>query len=369
MKIILSLFVLLGLSITPAFAASYSNFQLQYQPEIGELSKPTVISVELPRSEQEYGIAIEELDSREAQAWISIPKTDLPQLTVKETTSLIGNTQSLVDGDLDTSAEFDLDRDNGLAEITVSSDKVMTSSSLSLILDDHVALPKYIAISAMVDNQWKTVLAQSELDSSLILFPETSSQEWKLIFTHAQPLRLREINFYQQTEEEDVNEIRWLARPGMEYIIYTQARAYESIELSEKGKLTGDDLTVENIESGASQENPSFVEPDQDEDKISDILDNCVSIANPDQSDIDNNGRGDACEDFDGDSVLNFKDNCPDHPNRYQADEDGDGLGDACDDEESRLTEQQPWLPWAAMGGAALLIIFILVQTVKKKDS
>jgi len=47
--------------------------------------------------------------------------------------------------------------------------------------------------------------------------------------------------------------------------------------------------------------------------------DNCPSDNNPDQSDTDNDGIGDAC------------DNCPAVFNPVQTDSDGDGDGDACD--------------------------------------
>ncbi len=47
--------------------------------------------------------------------------------------------------------------------------------------------------------------------------------------------------------------------------------------------------------------------------------DNCFDIFNPDQADIDGDGRGDAC------------DNCPSDSNASQEDDDGDGFGNACD--------------------------------------
>ncbi|XP_035663892.1 neurogenic locus notch homolog protein 1-like [Branchiostoma floridae] len=62
------------------------------------------------------------------------------------------------------------------------------------------------------------------------------------------------------------------------------------------------------------------------------IIDNCPGVPNPDQPDMDGDGKGDACdEDIDGDGVLNDQDNCPLIPNPDQIDSDGDGVGSMCD--------------------------------------
>jgi hypothetical protein len=84
--------------------------------------------------------------------------------------------------------------------------------------------------------------------------------------------------------------------------------------------------------------------PDLDRDRIGDQrneLDNCPSKYNPDQSDRDGNGIGDACElyplglldpdrDFVGDKPDEI-DNCPYKYNPDQRDVDHDGIGDVCD--------------------------------------
>ncbi len=88
---------------------------------------------------------------------------------------------------------------------------------------------------------------------------------------------------------------------------------------------------------------------DSDGDGISDDEDNCPLISNPDQKDADSDGIGDACEstggpgdgdlDEDEDGIKNDDDNCPTDPNPSQIDSDGDGLGDACDSDEEGDTD------------------------------
>lgn len=73
---------------------------------------------------------------------------------------------------------------------------------------------------------------------------------------------------------------------------------------------------------------------DTDGDGVMNSEDNCPEIANADQSDIDGDGIGDACDnDKDGDGINNNNDNCPEIANTDQSDMDGDGIGDVCDDD------------------------------------
>ena len=81
---------------------------------------------------------------------------------------------------------------------------------------------------------------------------------------------------------------------------------------------------------------------DSDKDNINDFvmdgsnihaLDNCPTVPNAEQKDLDGDLIGDACDpDVDGDGVMDSVDNCPMIANPQQKDSDRDMQGDACDD-------------------------------------
>ncbi|WPD25112.1 MAG: thrombospondin type 3 repeat-containing protein [Candidatus Electrothrix scaldis] len=72
---------------------------------------------------------------------------------------------------------------------------------------------------------------------------------------------------------------------------------------------------------------------DIDGDGVTAWEDNCLLIPNPDQSDVDNDWIGNACDDDnDNDGIIDELDNCPLVDNFDQADSDNDGIGDACDE-------------------------------------
>jgi cysteine-rich repeat protein len=78
---------------------------------------------------------------------------------------------------------------------------------------------------------------------------------------------------------------------------------------------------------------------DRDGDGVSDATDNCIDAVNESQLDLDEDGQGDVCDDdIDGDTRANFQDNCPVTPNEDQIDTDRDDAGDACDDDDDNDT-------------------------------
>ncbi len=71
-----------------------------------------------------------------------------------------------------------------------------------------------------------------------------------------------------------------------------------------------------------------------------DAIDNCLVKYNPDQTDADGDGQGDACDsDIDDDTIVNVLDNCPDtvNPGQENAVHPGTAEGDHCEDPDSDL--------------------------------
>jgi hypothetical protein len=100
-------------------------------------------------------------------------------------------------------------------------------------------------------------------------------------------------------------------------------------------RLYNGQLTVGEISSiYGGGDGPAPASTDNDGDGVPNGSDNCPLVANPDQTDSDHDGKGDACDpdaDTDADGVPSVSDNCPLIANADQADSDHDGTGNACD--------------------------------------
>lgn len=277
-----------------------------------------------------------------------------------------GAPYALTDGNVNTGVRFELSNDkDSHALITLNAGVPIVSSGITLDLGQNVALPTSIQIFASSQGEVgrRTVLAQTKPASEHINFVPTTASVWEIELTYGQPLIINEMTLSQDKPEGGVvRGLRFLGQPNMTYTIYLNPDHFVPLPYAEAGNLTDDAGIVFTAPSSVT-DNGGYSPADTDRDGVPDSLDNCVSVANPDQADTDHNGRGDACDDWDRDGIINSKDNCISVPNAAQIDTDHDGIGDVCDTAESRLTERLPWVPWVGLGIAGIIIagLFIVV--------
>lgn len=345
-----------------------SAYRFYKDVDIFSINVPTV--VEVPFSDEfieRFDFAVLDKITNSFEPHFFKQETLINEIPVSVNTSPNTNSASrMIDNNTRTYADFPLlDNEQGHVQIILSSMSPITSSALTVLLDNNVALPSSVEIYAIVDGQNRIVVADRKIDQQTIRFPQTTSNRWAITFAFSQPLRISELRLHQEnTTKISARAIRFLAQPNHSYRIYFDPDRTVTAQVGEVGNLVSakDVLAISTV---LFQNNPDYIIADIDNDGVPDIRDNCISIANSDQQDVNNNGRGDVCDDFDQDGKINSKDNCPDNPNRDQRDTDSDGIGDVCDKEESRITERHTWIPWAGIGFAALVLIILLALTAR----
>lgn len=337
--------------------SSFQSYKLLYALD---LLVPTVVEMPFETNEDiGFDFAVVNNETQEFLPWALE--------TVSDTIAVSSTDSELVDGNTKTSVEYEVPEEgSGLAELSFSSETAITSNSLNFTFDPYVALPTSIKLTVLEDDgSEKILISNTKMGATSLNFPSTTAKEWRVELSYKQFLRINEVEL-DQSNKTVQKSIRFLAQPNATYTVYFNADSAVSIPTPEAGDLSSD-KGVKILDSISSGENPNYEKTDSDEDDVANESDNCVNIANPEQSDEDGNGRGNECDDYDRDGKLNVYDNCPNDPNKAQEDTDGDAIGDVCDTEESRLTEQYPWLPWTGLGAAALIIGALFYQTARKK--
>lgn len=263
------------------------------------------------------------------------------------------------------------DGDKNTASIAVRYTKAIKSNSLSFSFDSYVSLPTKITLKAEVNGNEVIVLNSVKPNSSEIHFPSTVSDKWILELEYSQPLRISKIHLDDASNVYTKKYLRFLALPGKTYKVYINPEFIPKTYVNyEEAPNLSSSIGIKRTVMLPILENPLFVFSDTDGDGVPNVIDNCINVANTDQLDIDQNGRGDVCDDFDRDGVINSIDNCRDVPNYDQRDTDGDKIGDACDPDESRFTEKYPWIVWAGIAFAAVVflsLLFIAGNKIRKQ--
>lgn len=366
--------LLLGTTVVAATATEVrSSFRSVATVTLPTLRVPSVVEVTVPsyidarRHVGVYNVGsdvfvpyVVRTDSSVNANPVSVASVDAPtaQLTF------------LVDGDSDTSVDFLLSEtgiEQSRSTVTYTFAEPITSDTLRMSLDQYVVRPDNVTIRALVNDTMQRVVARMVPSSNSVTFPETTSAVWEVTLEHRQPLRFTELTFVDKSRVPSEVYVRFLAHPEQTYELYHNPEVVVPQNLGERPNLF-DTREVFGGSVANDRANAMYTPADTDEDTIIDAVDNCPRHTNVDQSDVDGNGRGDACDDFDRDGIVNQQDNCADVPNRDQADIDRDGVGDACDADESRLTEQYPWIVWVALTLAALVFVGLFMVALKHKE-
>ena len=318
-----------------------------------------VVPKRLITSNEGYFYLIENTTKKPQNFFKLIRQDKAPQYKVSESITSL-NIFDLTDLNTESYREYQIGQNVNTAKIVISYSEEVSADSMGFDIPRNAFMPNRVTIKTIDEgtNAEKIIANKVRVFANNVTFPKTKAKIWMIEFEYTQPLRLSEIRLNTLPENYSYV-IKFLAQPLERYTLYynstynlinempkyDNAFNFESIDAEQRILLDMKDVNYE------------FKDLDIDGDGISDATDNCSNYPNKDQEDLNNNGIGDICEDIDFDGLVSYLDNCPSVSNSSQFDEDGDGVGNECDTEESRLTEKYPWLPYAGIGVATLVIL------------
>lgn len=332
------------------------------------LQVPTVFEVPLVASTTTlYGepLVVADAESSIIASRVIIKTVQIPA-TVRIFTEK-GEASELTDHSTATNVAYELPESRaGLATLTLRPERSVQTSGITFSFERNVTRPTFIEVRSFDEyGNEIIVLSRTRFTSDTIFFVPTRTAMLNVYLDYTQPLTLTEVTLNEDgIPFTTKRSVRFLAQPNTRYSVYDGTTVRGALPYLETGNLMSDAGVV--VPTFVRSSNPRYVEPDTDGDLIPDGRDNCISIQNSDQNDEDMNRVGDACDDYDRDGIVNPKDNCASVQNSDQRDTDGDGIGDVCDTAESRFTERMPWVPWAGMGIAGLVILGLFVTVLRQ---
>ena len=340
---------------------------------LNQFTIPTV--VEFPITEQEKAqqpFIMYEVEGDKPVSYLTKTISGEPPITIS-TGSATPDIPALHDNNVSTFFEQKVMGDVSDAIFFYKSAVPITASSLKVTLSPNAYKPTDVTVYSFTGpGNLNIIVSHVPFNDGVIYFPQNTSNNWQIMFSHTQPLRIAKLELVPDNKiVQEYSILRFLAEPGKSYRLYLTPDRAVPVPATEYVNLEDPVANLVRISAPQSRQNEFYKPADSDTDGIVDDTDNCAYTANPDQLDVNNNRIGDACEDFDRDGFTNSVDNCPNNPNNSQQDTDSDKIGDACDPDESRLTERLWWLPWLGIVvgfGTVLFIFKTTVQAQKKTD-
>jgi hypothetical protein len=328
-----------------------------------DVQVPTVVDVELTRPIVGGAVAVDETGNMGEAVYIQTGQLPIVRASAREA---VRNIEAITDDNLKTYAQlpFTEGKDN-VAVLRLTAPGGMAADEVVLRVPSNVTLPTHVKVTAIPTTGVREVLlARTTLRGARIRFPEVVAQTYEVELTYTQPLRIAELSLVPTAQQDVTHAVRFLAQPDVGHTVYvTPDRAYGDVTWQGTYLETADDVYT--YGAVPVRPNRAYKPADVDGDGIGDRMDNCRTVPNTPQTDVDGNGVGDACDDHDRDGAITVEDNCPNLPNRSQEDTDGDGVGDACDTEESRYTEQNPWVLWLGLIIAVAVLILLFLLTAR----
>jgi Thrombospondin type 3 repeat len=340
-----------------------------------EIELPTVFKIDKSKNnigEGEYGLVVDQ-NNELATLYTRFQKEDNSQPNVQSTIKSLSPTKEYIgfinDAIPNTFTEFDLDKDGGKASFEYNFGKISNLENVSFQLAAGVANPEMIEVLAEKNGEKFTIISKSRFLNG-DNFPPVKVDKIIINLYHSQVLRISEMFVttgfgFDKTEAQQ--NYYFLAKPGSQYKAYLSGgripSSYETLP---------DNLGYEIKEVSIPRfiNNIPFTTKDTDKDGVLDQVDNCITVENADQADLDKNSRGDKCEDRDLDGVWDYKDNCTKSSNPDQKDTDKDGTGDVCDIDDSRLFQtffsNNSWALPVIISVCSILVIGVFAARLKK---
>jgi hypothetical protein len=289
-------------------------------------------------------------------------------IAVHTNTAFEGSPQYLVDGKMDTEFTF-VPEKNATSKVLLEFPELTLVSGILMHLADGVIPPKQVSIQGKfsMESEIFTPIINNFRFSTRVPFPTVKVKALELSFATSHFFRVSEIEILEPSkiEIEEKEDLIFFAKEGASYRFYAQpVFGQKSYATSHYQPLSVDTKTPSFSLSKVTL-NPDF-DNDFDDDGISDEIDLCPQVKDKTNQDVDQNGRGDVCEDPDQDRVFSHQDNCPFVYNPRQLDIDQDSEGDACDEEENRLTEQSDFWVLGGFGVAVLVLLWLMWRSLKK---